>query len=113
MRDEVRAARMKAATAHAQLLGNESACALAKNGTSFPAGKFWEGKTAALGELYRTATDGDVPAAAARLIETWRTRPAVGPTREAEAYRAGGLEALAEFAGPTDGENATGGPASL
>ena len=58
--DDVRAARLAAATAHAELLGNASACALARDGRSFPAGKFWEGKTAALGELLRTRTE-DVP----------------------------------------------------
>ncbi|MDR7328955.1 hypothetical protein [Corynebacterium guangdongense] len=96
--DEVRAARMSAARAHGQLMGNSSACTMSKSGQSFPAGKFWEGKTAALGELVRSGA-ADVSAEAARLHRDWCERVVPGEEREAEAYRNGGLEALAEFAG--------------
>lgn len=96
----VRAARLRAATAHAQLIGDASACALSKAGRSFPAGKFWEGQTAALGELLRSKVpDDEVAAEAARLHAVWAKRPVPGNEREAEAYRAGGLEALAGLCG--------------
>lgn len=95
--DSVRAARLRAAEAHATLLGERSACALAKSGRSHPAAKFWEGQTAALGELLRTHAD-DLTTAAVRLHATWVTRPVPGDPRDAEAYRAGGLEALAGVA---------------
>ncbi|HHV22920.1 MAG TPA: hypothetical protein GXZ30_15520 [Propionibacterium sp.] len=98
--DTVRAARRAAVEAHAQLLGNDSACALAKSGQSYPAAKFWEGQTAALGELLRTTTN-HLGAEAARLQDVWATRRIPGNEREAEAYRAGGLEALARFAEST------------
>lgn len=97
-RDDVREARMRAAQSHAALLGDRSACVMAKNGTSFPAGKYWEGQTAALGELMRSPGD-DLGVEAARLREVWRARPVPGDPREAESYRAGGLDALAAYAG--------------
>lgn len=97
--DDVRAARARAAASHAAALGGASACAIAKSGGSHPAGKFWEGQTAALGELLRSRAD-DLAAEAARLRAEWATRHVAGAEREAEAYRAGGLEALDSFAEP-------------
>lgn len=95
--EAVRAARLRAAQAHATLLGDGSACALAKSGRSYPAAKFWEGQTAALGELLRTHAD-ELAREATRLHARWVTRRVPGNSRDAEAYRAGGLEALAGFA---------------
>ena len=92
--DEVRAARLRAAEAHARVLGDQSACALTKSGISFPAGKFWEGATAALTELLRSGA-ADLDAEARRLVDVWTARRVPGSQREADAYRAGGLEALA------------------
>lgn len=104
--DEVRAARAKAANSHAALIGDTSACAISKSGKSFPAGKFWEGQTAALSELLR-AKPVDVAAEATHLHHVWTTRPVPGNPREAESYRAGGLEALTAFTEPADpGETA-------
>jgi len=100
--DDVREARARAATQHAALLGNASACTRAKSGESFPAGKFWEGQTAALSELMRARPD-DVSAEAGRLLQVWAERPIPGRPAEVEAYRAGGLEALGEFAAPARG----------
>ena len=97
--DDVRAARAQAAAAHAAALGGASACAISKSGGSHPAGKFWEGQTAALGELQRSGA-GDLAAESRRLGAEWHERHVPGGEREAEAYRAGGLEALAAFAHP-------------
>ncbi|WP_182353603.1 hypothetical protein [Flaviflexus huanghaiensis] len=96
-RDDVREARLRAAQSHAALLGDRSACVMAKNGTPFPAGKYWEGQTAALGELLRASGD-DLTAEASRLRDVWVRRPVPGNPREAESYRAGGVDALASFA---------------
>lgn len=93
----VREARRLAAMSHATALGSLSACALSKAGTPFPAGKFWEGQTAALSELLRSRTD-DLGVEAARLLGVWRVRAVPGTPRDTEAYRAGGVEALSAFA---------------
>lgn len=95
-RESIQRARMRAAEAHAALLGDKSACVMAKSGESFPAGKFWEGQTAALGDLMRSPTD-DFAAEAERLHVEWSRRPVHGNAREAESYRRGGLEALTAF----------------
>lgn len=91
--DIIREARLRAAEAHAEMLGDASACLRAKSGQAFPAGKFWEGQTSALGELLRSGAE-DLESEAVRLHEDWARRPVPGEPREAEAYRAGGLEAL-------------------
>ncbi|MRX43705.1 hypothetical protein [Agromyces kandeliae] len=84
-------------------MGDATSCALAKDGRSHPAGKFHEGRTAALGELLR-ACPADAPgstivALAASLAEQWRGRTAPGGgSRDWESYRAGGLDALAAVA---------------
>ncbi|HHW83615.1 MAG TPA: hypothetical protein GX743_07385 [Actinomycetales bacterium] len=94
-REDVAAARVAAARQHAAVLGDVSACAMSRSGTPFPAGKFWEGHTAALTEVLRSLHDDDVPGAVEKVTGAWVARPAVGNERDAEAYRAGGLEALA------------------
>ncbi|MCS6712628.1 hypothetical protein JSY14_11570 [Brachybacterium sp. EF45031] len=95
-RDDVVAARAEAARAHSEVMGDRNACARAKSGEAFPAGKFWEGKTAALGELLRTADD-DLVVSATRLRDQWQDRPVAGPEGEARAYRQGGVDALTEL----------------
>lgn len=95
-KDAVREARLKAAASHGHLLGNSSACLISKSGQSYPAGKFWEGQTAALGELLRSPSD-DVSAEATKLYAEWSERTIPGDPREVDSYRTGGLEALAAF----------------
>ena len=86
------------------LLGDTTACAIAKDGRSYPAGKFHEGRIAALGELLRRI-DADSSAeriadAAAELRADWERRPmpGAGESRDWESYRAGGVQALGELA---------------
>lgn len=100
--ERVREARAEAALAHGRLLGNTSACAIAKSGQPYPAGKFWEGQTAALTELLRkplgNEDTSDVAAATTlALLDAWRVRHVPGSPREAEAYRAGGVQALEDL----------------
>ena len=85
------------------LLGDTTACAIAKDGRSYPAGKFHEGRIAALGELLRRI-DADSSAeriadAAAELRADWERRPmpGAGESRDWESYRTGGVQALGEF----------------
>lgn len=94
--DAVQELRRQAALRHGQLLGDTSACVRSKSGESFPAGKFWEGQTAALSELLRTGVE-DLRSAAAELHRDWQHRPIPGEPREAESYRAGGVQALADL----------------
>ncbi|WP_353814990.1 hypothetical protein [Agromyces sp. SYSU T00266] len=99
VRDEVRALRASAAEAWAAAMGDATSCALAKYGRSHPAGKFHEGRTAALGELLRAcptdATGETVVALAASLADGWASRVAPGGgSPDWESYRAGGIDAL-------------------
>lgn len=86
--------RQQAAAAMAELSGNASACAMGRAGTSFPAFKYHEGATAALGELSRAVRrgEGDI----GELLTRWQTPGGTG--RDWEAYTAGGREALEEAA---------------
>ncbi|MFC9917140.1 hypothetical protein [Agromyces binzhouensis] len=84
-------------------MGDDTSCALAKDGRSHPAGKFHEGRTAALGELLRScptdAAGETIVALAASLADRWATRPLPGGgDRDWESYRSGGVEALRELA---------------
>lgn len=94
-RDQIKELRMAAANQHARLMGDASACVISKSGQSFPAGKFWEGQTAALGELMRSKAE-DLLAEAERLRDVWANRPIPGREREVESYRSGGLQALTD-----------------
>lgn len=91
-------AREEAALAMARLGGSTSACAMAKDGRSFPAYKYHEGRAAALGTLVRRLTRSDGRGArelARSLVEEW-ARDAErwnGHGRDWEAYTAGGLDA--------------------
>lgn len=103
-RAEVKRRRLAAAEEWSVLLGDTTACAIAKDGRSYPAGKFHEGRVAALGELLRRI-DADASAvqiadAAAGLRADWERRPmpGAGESREWQSYRAGGVQALGEFA---------------
>ncbi len=107
MVDKAQLARLRADAIHAwsDALGDSSACALTKSGRSFPAGKFHEGRVAALGELLRAIHDDSPPARIAEAIATlrasWEARPEprTDTTGEWASYRAGGIEALRELAG--------------
>lgn len=95
-------ARAAAAAVMTRLGGSTSACALARDGRSFPAYKYHEGRAAALGSLARRLrrTTGDPATLVAELTEEWRRevdrRRDQG--RDWAAYAAGGLDA-AETAG--------------
>lgn len=108
-RDEVRRLRAAATEAWAATMGDATSCALAKDGRSYPAGKYHEGRVAALGELMRRlAPDADAAAAAsvARELSTdWAARvlPGGGENRDWESYRAGAVHALDGFAGSDGG----------
>ena len=101
-RDEVRRLRAAAAEAWAATMGDATSCALAKDGRSYPASKYHEGRVAALGEWMRRLTP-EADAAAARqvargLAADWAARMPLGDgaNRDWESYRAGGLAALGE-----------------
>lgn len=87
--------RARAAAAMAELAGDASACAMGRAGRSFPAYKYHEGATAALGALSRKLRrdTGTAPGELLGAVTSeWQT-PA-GPGRDWEAYTAGGREAL-------------------
>lgn len=103
-RTTVVAARRLATEEWSRLLGDVSACTLAKDGNSHPAAKFHEGRVAALGELARRLVDGTDHAGAAGVAADIGARWAEkampgGPlARDWAAYRAGGLQALTDIA---------------
>lgn len=103
-RTTVIAARRLATDEWSRLLGDASACTLAKDGRAHPAAKFFEGRVAALGELARRVTDetgpADALAAAAALGARWadKSLPGGPQARDWEAYRAGGIQAMTDIA---------------
>lgn len=103
-RAAVQRRRREAAEEWSVLLGDTTACAIAKDGRSYPAGKFHEGRVAALGELLRRidaeSTEAQIVDAATGLRADWEHRPlpGAGESRDWESYRAGGVQALGEFA---------------
>lgn len=101
--------RHEAAAAMAGLSGNASACALGRAGRSFPALKYHEGATAALGALSRALRrgEGDVD----KLLEQWQTPGGTG--RDWAAYTAGGREALEEAADYLSSRRSTGATDSM
>ena len=105
-RESVRELRAAATEAWAAAMGDATSCALAKDGRSYPAGKYHEGRVAALGELMRRLPPGTDAAAAlgiARdLAAAWDARvpPGGAGNREWESYRAGGIAALEEMTAP-------------
>ncbi len=81
-----------------QVAGNTSACTMGREGRSFPAYKYYEGKAAALGALARrlkTAPDEERGAVVHALIEEWRQEAAAraSHSKDWQAYTAGGLDA--------------------
>lgn len=94
----VQAARNEAARAMTELAGNTSACAMARDGRSFPAYKYYEGRAASLGSLSRRlrgteeVEHGQVVHA---LVDEWRqeVESRAGHGRDWQAYTAGGLDA--------------------
>lgn len=86
------------------MLGDVSACTLAKDGRSHPAAKFFEGRVAALGELARDVSDETESAqaldAAAALAARWADKllPGGPQASDWEAYRAGGIQAMTDVA---------------
>ncbi|GAA4378550.1 hypothetical protein [Agromyces bauzanensis] len=103
-RATVKRRRLEAAEELSMLLGDTTACAIAKDGRSYPAGKFHEGRIAALGDLMRRidadSTAERIADAAVELRAEWEHRvvPGGGESRDWESYRAGGVQALGEFA---------------
>ncbi len=103
-RSTVKRRRLEAAEELSMLLGDTTACAIAKDGRSYPAGKFHEGRIAALGDLLRrtdtASTAEGIADAATELRSEWEHRvvPGGGQSRDWESYRAGGVQALGEFA---------------
>jgi hypothetical protein len=99
-RDEVRRRRAEATEAWAATMGDATSCALAKDGRSYPAGKYHEGRVAALGELLRRLDPGTdaagVAVVARELSVDWvaRVLPGGGENRDWESYRAGAVHEL-------------------
>ncbi len=82
----------------AQLAGDTSACARAKDGQSFPAYKFHEGRVTALGQLVRQLrTPGEeVAGVVAEAAARWQQEVdrCSSRGRDWQAYAAGGLDAI-------------------
>lgn len=110
--DRIRQERAAAAAVMTALGGTSSACAMGRNGQSFPAYKYHEGKAAALGRLGRglrsAATDPQGVIAAE--VEDWRRQVTgrAGTGRDWEAYAAGGLDAAQAVAGWLDAQQGVG-----
>ncbi|TFC34715.1 hypothetical protein [Cryobacterium sp. TMT2-42-4] len=68
-RSDILSVRTHAAHEWSLLLGGTTSCALAKDGRSYPAAKFQEGRVAAFGEFSRRITDDT----AARQVEAEAT----------------------------------------
>ncbi|TFC54183.1 hypothetical protein E3O62_16000 [Cryobacterium sp. TMT2-15-1] len=106
-RSDILSVRTHAAHEWSLLLGGTTSCALAKDGRSYPAAKFQEGRVAALGELLRRITDDtaarQVEAEATAVKARWADQgmPCSRQDRDWEAYRAGGIQAMAEIQGTT------------
>jgi len=116
VRTTVTAARRLATDEWSRLLGDVSACTLAKDGRSHPAAKFYEGAVAALGEFVRQIADETDPAQAVDTAGTlsagWADKrlPGGPEARDWEAYRAGGIQAMTDIAAeltPSEQSNET------
>lgn len=97
----IQRARLAAVESMTMLVGVSSACAIARDGGSFPAYKFHEGRAAALStmarELRRPEPDPD--GLAERLGEQWQAEVErrTDQGRDWQAYAAGGLDAVREL----------------
>ncbi len=100
VRESAATLRIAALSELTALGGNQSACTRAKNGDSFPAYKFHEGRLAAASELMRNRGDEVTPEVAlVALGVRWQAeverRVNQGP--DWRAYAAGGLDAASEL----------------
>lgn len=105
--DEVKERRRQAMLRWQELgtAAGASACALAKNGVSFPAAKMAEGRVAALGEVQRAlkkagGTGSDAAAIAAAIRDRWAAERDGGDaarSRDWAAYRTGGADELEDL----------------
>ena len=93
--------RVAAVEAMTLIAGTSSACAIARDGGSFPAYKFHEGRAAALGSLARGLRRGEESATdlVAELGRQWRgeVERRSAQSRDWQAYAAGGLDAIREL----------------
>lgn len=93
--------RLAAVEAMTVIAGTSSACAIARDGGSFPAYKFHEGRAAALGSLARGLRRGEQGASdlVAELGRQWRgeVERRADQSRDWQAYAAGGLDAVREI----------------
>lgn len=97
----VQRARLAAVEQMTVLAGVSSACAIARDGGSFPAYKFHEGRVAALSAVARALRRGEpeVGEVVAALGEQWsaEVERRAGQSRDWQAYAAGGLDAVREL----------------
>lgn len=93
--------RLAAVEAMTVIAGTSSACAIARDGGSFPAYKFHEGRAAALGSLARGLRRGEQGTSdlVAELGRRWRgeVERRADQSRDWQAYAAGGLDAVREI----------------
>lgn len=99
--EHVQRNRVAAVESMTVLAGTSSACAIARDGGSFPAYKFHEGRAAALGALARGLRRGERPESEliADLGRYWRdeVERRADQSRDWQAYAAGGLDAIREI----------------
>lgn len=93
--------RIAAVEAMTVLAGASSACAIARDGGSFPAYKFHEGRAAALGALARgLRREAHIESElVADMGRQWReeVQRRADQSRDWQAYAAGGLDAVREL----------------
>lgn len=98
---QVQRNRLAAIESMTLLAGASSACAIARDGGSFPAYKFHEGRAAALGALARGLRRGEQSEAelVGDLGRQWRAEVELRAeqSRDWQAYAAGGLDAVREI----------------
>lgn len=99
--EHVQRNRVAAVESMTVLAGTSSACAIARDGGSFPAYKFHEGRAAALSALARGLRRGERPESEliADLGRQWGDEVArrADQSRDWQAYAAGGLDAIREI----------------
>ena len=97
----IQRARLAAVESMTMLAGVSSACAIARDGGSFPAYKFHEGRVAALSVMARELRrpEPDLDGLAARLGAQWEAEVErrTDQGRDWQAYAAGGLDAVREL----------------
>ena len=97
----VQRARLASVESMTMLSGVSSACAIARDGGSFPAYKFHEGRVAALSVVARELrqAEPDLDTLVPKLGEQWNgeVERRAGQSRDWQAYAAGGLDAVREL----------------